>query len=271
MRRFRVTSFRRFLLSAVLWGLCQFPSAVAADELVFVNDEAPYCPYAICDHGKDGFVIEIVKAIYSAKGYSVTIKNVPWNRALWLVNQGEADAALDVLRESAPNLLYPKTEVAQFNPVVFVLKTNPWRYEGVDSFRSVRLGLIQGYGYGDERPDFAKYLASNPRKIDWVTGQNPLLRIFKMIELGRLDATMEDLVVANFVLMQAGMQEKFKVAGQFGRTKVNAFVAFNPNKPNAQQLADMFDQGISELRRSGKLQAILATYGMKDWVKPSAR
>ena len=249
----------------MLLGLCLCTLVAHSEELVFVNDEAPYCPYALCGQGKDGFVIDLVHAIYGAKGYSVKIVNVPWKRALIMVGDGDADGVLNVLKVSAPDLTYPRTEVAQFNPVVFALKTSPWIYKNVDSFKSVRLGLIQGYGYGDDHPEFAEFLATNPTNIEWVSGVDPLSRIFKMIELGRVDATMDDMAVANYVLLQAGMQDKFKVAGPFGKLKIKSFVAFNPHKPNARRLAQEFDQAMAEFRQNGKLKAILAPYGVADW------
>lgn len=260
-----------YWLWAVLLGLWQCAFAAQAEELVFVCDEAPYCPYTNCGQGRDGFAIDMVKAIYAAQGYRVKIEYLPWSRALERVNKGSVDGIVNVLKKSAPGLVYPKTEVAQYAPVVFALKNNPWRYEGVESFKSVRLGLIQGYGYGDDRPEFARYLETHAHNIEWVSGTDPLLRIFKMLELGRVDATMEDLAVANYVLLQAGMHDKLRIAGPFGATKVNAFVGFPAGKPRSQRLAEIFDQGLQDLRSSQRLQALLAPYGLTDWKKAPPR
>lgn len=235
-----------------------------SEELVFANDAAPYCPFSLCSPDKDGYVLDIVNTIYRARGYGVTIKNVPWNRALSMVRSGEADGVLGVFKKSAPELLYPATEVEQVNPVVLALKENPWRFDGVESFKSVRIGLIQGYGYGD-LPALAHYLNTHPSNVEWIAAESPLLRIFKMMQSGRVDVTMEDISVAKFVLAQSGMADQFRVAGTIGKNGVKGYVAFSPRKSHSKKLARIFDQGMLELRKSGQLKTILAAYGVSDW------
>ena len=43
------------------------------------------------------------------------------------------------------------------------------------------------------------------------------------------------------------------------------FVAFSPADAKSKDYAQILGQGMDELRRSGKLKAILSKYGMEDW------
>ena len=43
------------------------------------------------------------------------------------------------------------------------------------------------------------------------------------------------------------------------------FMAFSPAKDSSKKYSQIFDEGLVELRKSGKLQEILDRYGVKDW------
>jgi polar amino acid transport system substrate-binding protein len=260
--------YRKFIRHSVfVVAIIFYPVVVQSEEIVLANDWSPYCPFIACEQGKDGFVIDIAKAIYGAEGYTVVIKNVPWNRALTMVNGGSANGILGVVKKSSPELIYPKIEVAFYRPVVFALNTNPWRYGGIDSLKAVRLGLIQNYGYAEGYPELEKYLKSKSAKVDWIATNESLLHLFMMIEAGHIDATIEDMAVGNYVLQKSGKTNLFKVAGELEYGVTPAYIAFTPKDQRSQHLADIFDEGIVKLRKSGEMKKILAAYGLTDWKK----
>ena len=271
MRFLKLNLFRWMMALAIQIASISFSSGVQAEKIVFVNDSSPYCPFTLCGQGKDGFVLDIVNAIYQAKGFTVVIKNVPWNRALSMASDGEVDGILGTAKSSAPNLIYPKTEVGQLKAAFFTLKTNPWTYQDIKSLDAVHLGLIQGYGYGDTNPELANYLNTHSAQIDWIATSDALSHLLMMMEARHVGATIEDETVATYVLRAVGKQALFKVAGHYAHNTVKAYVGFNPKHANARQLAQLFDDGMVDLRRSGKLAAILARYGVSDWRLGAAR
>ena len=242
-----------------------FSMAAHAEKIVLVNDVTPYCPYTICEQGKRGFVIDIVQAVFEGQGYTVVVLDVPWNRAMAMIKDGSANGILNITRKSGQGLIFPNSEVARVNPSIFVLKRNPWNYNGTASLKNVRLGLIRNYGYGENNPPLEKYLNSDPEKVIWFSGIDPLTEILRQIEGGLLDATIEDQTVGNYVLQKAGLQDQFRVAGHPEQGTISLYVAFTTKKPNSRQLAEVFDSGLLKLRKSGKMKAILAKYGMTDW------
>lgn len=187
----KLTRLMKFLL---FMFLSHSGIAFSAQKIVFTVDESPYCPYTNCDQGRAGFIVDIVKEIYTTKNYTVIIKSLPWKRAIQEVQLGNAEGLLGLTKSSAPKLTYPKEAVAKAIPAVFTLKNNSWQYQDVHSFNGVRLGLIQGYGYS-EISELDEYLKSPKNQVTWLAGENALLKIFKMIKRGRIDATIDDLEV----------------------------------------------------------------------------
>ncbi len=231
---------------------------------MFVNDATPYCPYTICTEGKEGYVIDVVKAIFQNRGYTVTIKNQPWNRALETVQAGKANGILAVTKSAAPDLIYPRHEIANYIPAVFSLNTKPWNYDGVASLKQVRLGLIQNYGNGEGNPELEKYLESKSSRISYIAAQDGDLHLFLMIEAEHIDAMIEDQLVGNFILEKMGKKHLFK-SNRIQQNYIYGYIGFRPADKSSQKLADIFDEEIVKLRKSGQLKRILDVYGLSDW------
>ncbi len=237
---------------------------IQAKELVFVNDMAPYCPYTNCGNKKSGFVIDTVRAIFESRGYKVKIINVPWNRALLMVNGGKADGILGLLKGSAPGLIYPKTEVAKYEVSLFTLKGNPWKYNGVASLKNIRMGLMQGYDYEDIDQEFKKFLKdpTNKPNFYWATS---LERSLLMIERKRLDAILEVRNVIEYIINKEKLSEKIKYSGTVGDHDVLGYVGFSRHNSESQKFADIFDEGMIKLRKTQQFKGILNQYNVKDW------
>ena len=161
------------LLFVVVLTLTGWKNAQAED-ILFVNDSATYCPYTLCDDAKNGFVLDIVNAIFKSARYNVKIINVPWNWAILMVNTGHANGILGIVKGSSPKLVCPKTEVASYVPAVFSLKANPWEFTRIDSLKQIQLRLVQNYDNGSYDPELERYLASDPTNVSYISNEQPL-------------------------------------------------------------------------------------------------
>ncbi len=267
----------KILLNLLLFFSVMTPLPSLATEtpqkkmLVFTNNVAEYCPLLNCRDGKKGYVVDIAEAIYLSYGYDVIIRNLPWSRAIDMVSKGRADAVINILKKSAPGLIYPKEPISSISGAVFVHKSVNWSYSGGASLSKVKLGLIRGYGYGDGNPDLANYIehyTDDPSRIMWVTGSSPLKRIMQMIMHGRINATIDEKNVGEYVIRMMGLEDEIFYAGNTTPIPEFSYMAFAPNNKDSEMLAKMFDEGISQLRRSGELDRILGKYGLKDWKNP---
>ncbi len=247
---------------AFLASTCALPAI--AEELVFANDATPYCPYTTCNDGKRGYVIDVLVAIYEDYGYKITIKDLPWNRAIAMVNAGSMNGIVGITKDVLPNLVYPHSEIARYTPAVFSLKANPWHFDGITSLKRARLGMVKNYGNGEGNPELEKYLDGNPANVTYIAADDAISHLFLMIEADHIDAMIEDLMVGDYYLRLSGKKTIFKAA-PIQQSNLFGYIGFNPNDEKSVRLAKLFDTGLAKLRRSGKLKALLAAYNLKDW------
>ncbi len=257
--------FRIIKAVAFLYFFCCCALPAVAEELVFVNDATPYCPYTICNNGR-GYVIDVLIAVYEQVGYTVKIENLPWNRAIAMVGTGKVNGIVGITRDVLPQLVYPKSEIARYTPAVFSLKANPWDYDGVASLKAIRLGMVENYGNGEGNPELAGYLDSRPANVTYIAADNAISHLFMMIEAGHIDAMIEDQAVGNYHLQIAGKAALFK-ATPIQKHSLYGYIGFDPNDKQSRHLAAQFDAGLDRLRKTGRLKAILARYSLSDWVK----
>jgi polar amino acid transport system substrate-binding protein len=234
-----------------------------AEELVFANDATPYCPYTLCPAGQ-GYVLDVLVAVFEGYGYRVKIENLPWNRAVAMAAAGQVDGIAGITKDVLPTLVYPHSEIARYTPAVFSMKANRWQYAGVSSLKQIRLGMVENYGNGEGNPELEHYLAGHPDNVTYIAADDAIAHLFLMIEAGHIDAMIEDRAVGDYMLRKRGKRALFK-AVPVQKNYLPGYVGFCGDTTKAQRLAAQFDAGLGKLRRSGKLQAILARYRLRDW------
>lgn len=241
----------------------------AADTLQVTLDD--YCPYYCKDDSsgearlaeQPGFVVEILQYAFGSGPDAIEYRFHPWERGLLDVSQGKLDALIMAARSEAPELIYPQQEQARSEGCYYTRRDSTWRYQGIDSLRQPRLTLINGFAYSEP---LNSYLTATGRagNVSYVYGGKPLLRILQMIEIGRTDVTMDDATVVDHLLLVAGLQDSIKKAG-CSPNRIDFYVGFSPKNPLSAARAERLSNAMTELRRTGQLQQILARYGVTDW------
>ncbi|ARU58962.1 ABC transporter, periplasmic domain [Oleiphilus messinensis] len=226
-----------------------------------------YCPYSGClDKIRKGFMVDLVDAVYGTD-YRIEYAFLPWSRAVRQTQEGQFNAILGIVKITAPDLLYPKLPATVYRGCFFTKRHHPWTYQGIASLRSIKLLLVQDFGYGGNHPEFADYIAHNKndkQRILWIAGQDNLNVRLRMLVAGRVDAFAEDYNIVRYHLLQTGRLAEFKSAGC--NERVPGYIGFNRNIPDAQQHANQWDTEITKLRASGKLARLLEPYGVGDWL-----
>lgn len=230
-----------------------------------------YCPYYCKDKtpgaerlaDPPGFAIEVLRLAFGSGPNDISYNFRPWKRSVLEVSQGQLDAIVLTTQEEAPGLLYPSIEQGRSQGCFYAQHSSPWRYTGADSLPQVRLTLISGYLFGEPLNSYLARPEANS-KVDYISGNKALLRIFQMIALGRTQATAEDSMVADFLLAQSGFKQSIGNAGCYPGD-LNFYVGFSPQNPQSAARAERLAQTMTELRRSGALAKILARYGLSDW------
>ncbi|MEH6814656.1 MAG: transporter substrate-binding domain-containing protein [Motiliproteus sp.] len=255
-----IRRFHRFLLLTLLFSL---PPLVGAETLRFAAD--PSCPY-VCPDAKEpdqlaadpGIIYEILKLILEPEGYELAIEFIPYRRSLKSTKLGEYDALMVTLRDDAPSLYYHQTPIAMARGCFVTQRSNPWQYRGVESLKQVRFGGTLGYKYGPLK----EFIETKNTSTLMMAGEDTFDRILHMIELDRLDTTIEDINVIHYKLQQLGMDKKLRLAGCLP-PKVPLYVGISPSYSDRNKLSALIDEGIRRLTEQGELDTIAKKYGIK--------
>ena len=235
--------------------------------LTFASD--PWSPYAgEVESENQGYIIDILKAIYSKHGYIVRYYNKPWSRCIEDTRKGNLTALAGADIDEVPDFVFPINTIGITRPAFFVLKDSEFDFKELSSLKDKCLGVIQDYTY-EEHLD--QYITKNKDSsaIYTVTGNNPLERLIKALKEKRIDAFVENAPVVYYSLKLYGYKvEDFKEAGA-PKKGVDLYIPFSPKNPDSTKLAAIFDEGIVKLRKSGELKKILQKYDLEDWVVES--
>jgi polar amino acid transport system substrate-binding protein len=234
-----------------------------AETITIVADEWP--PFNIVpDKQPEGYMVDVVREVFGAVGIKVEYKIVPWNRAKDSTLKGDYTAVIGASKKSAPNLVFPKEELICNKISFWVKKGSKWRYISPTSLDTVSLGLIEGYDYRKTLNDYVKQHRKNYGRIQFVSGTNPLEMNIRKLIAGRIGALVDNEPVVRYTSRQMGVSEKIEMAGS-GNEVTCGYIAFSPANPRSKEYARILSEGIVKLRKSGRLEEILAVYGMNDW------
>ena len=255
----------RWAFAALTWA----GAASAGQPLQIAVDD--YCPYYCkadtpgVDRLADppGFVIEILQHAFGSGPNDINYRFLPWKRSIHEVAQGKLDALVMITPQEAPELIYPSIEQGRSQGCFYAKLSNPWRYTGPESLPQVQLTLISGYLFGEPLNTYLEHAGEGP-KVNYISGNKALLRIFQMIELGRTQATAEDSMVATYLLQHSALKQSIGNAGCY-QGNLDFYVGFAPHNPASRARAKDLAQTMGKLRRTGQLASILARYGLSDW------
>lgn len=243
-------------------ALCFMASGLAfADTITLLADE--WCPYN-CDpkSPNPGYMIEVAKLAFESKGHKVDYKLINWERALQMVKEGKATAAVGADSTELEKGVYPTESLGNTINAFFVPAASTWKYAGPDSLKGQKVGVIKGYPYEDNIEAFFK---ANPGVADYVSGDTATETNIKKLGAGRINSYIENIAVFNNKVKEMGMTGKFKNAGATASEATPIFIAFSPAQATSAGYAKILSDKITELRASGELKKILAKYGVDDW------
>ncbi len=230
--------------------------------LTFASD--PWPPYAgTAGAEQEGYILDVLREIYEPLDYRVRFVNKPWSRCIAEVRSGKLTGLAGCDVHEAPDLVYPRRTIGSTQPTFFVRKDSSWRYEGVESLSSIRLGAIQDYTYERSVDVYIRQHQGTDRVL-LAKGNDALQQLIGHLRAGRIDTFVETAPVVRAVL-HASDGEVNGIISAGEAPGLDLFVPFSPRLPEARRYAQLFDKGIDQLRSNGRLAEILASYGLEDW------
>jgi polar amino acid transport system substrate-binding protein len=216
---------------------------------------------------KPGYGVEVLKAVFEKSGGKVDYAVIPWKRAVSEAEKGAINGVIGALKSDTPDFVFPEEPIGMFEPIFFVRKDSAWKFTGMDSLKGKRLGILNGYSYGEKVDAYVKQNQGNAQAIDESTGDNPGEQAIRKLQAGRIDVFVEVGTVFWAQVAKPGLnKDDFMAVGQASDPEP-IYVSFSPKKDDAKALAARLTTGIRELRSSGELAKILAKYEVKDWGK----
>ncbi len=226
-------------------------------ETKIVNSASdPWPPFVDPDHPKLGIAIEIVSEAYKTQGYELKHKIIPWVRA----EDGVKNGTIDILPntwKTDKRLKYLKySTLYAFNEVKFIKrKGDPFEYNGIDSLAGKKVGIMLGYGYGEE------FMNATSFKREALS--DFMLTIKKLVKK-RIDLAIEDQIVGSNKIMKKDPELLKQIEFTKNFLSSNGLhVTSGLKNPRHEELINAFDKGLEELKASGALDKIFQSYGLK--------
>lgn len=268
-------------VSLAFWLICTsiFTKPVQANVLVVASDE--WCPYICDDTHLPGFLVEIVNEIAASNGVKVKFALTPLARALDLTQKGKVDILLGLTSQHINDFQLQKSRLSfggLYNDF-YVRASNPWRFQSITDLATALknnaiLGTINGYEYGD---NIGNLLKNNAAHIFSASGNSPLQKQLKMLQLGRLDILLDSRFTVQYQLSKLVNKSSRSKASSMPESAIiyagtegdftPLFLGFSPLL--SKEMIQLFDNELINFRENGRLNKILAKYGLRDWHQQS--
>ena len=251
----------RFWL-ALLFSSC--PVATLADTVTLRADE--WYPYnRDPDAERPGYMIELARKIWGDAGYHVDYRLMAWERALEATRDGSIDCVVGLTPDEAPDFIFPEEPQGSSAPHMYVARNSSWNYQGIDSLKDVRLGVIGGYAY--DMGELDAYIAEqqlSPGRVQVMKGNNALEQNIRKLLTGRIDVLAESPSVMATKMMEMDLGDQIRDAGSIGEP-VLIYIGCTPTTPRSFELGRLLSAGIRAMRQEGSLSELLGRYNLTDW------
>ncbi|CAD5203284.1 substrate-binding periplasmic protein [Pseudomonas sp. FEN] len=186
------------LLTVVFFACLSF--AAQGEKLRIVTD--PWAPYAYQENGQaKGIDYETTAIVLQRLGIDAEWQFLPWKRCLVMLEQGQADGALDIFHnhERDKSLLYPGEALSEVDFVLFYAKARPHPFVTLDDLNGLTIGTSPGYLYSSVFSD-----AKGLKREDGPSQEAN----FGKLARGRIDLLITDRRVGQRILEHMQLQDR---------------------------------------------------------------
>jgi len=254
-----------FRLAPAVAGLLLLASSLApantpaaglsdSESRVFRFNVSPsgYPPYLICgDNGTAGIMWEVVETIAEHIGYRVEPVKVPRKRVDQLLLEGLFDGTPRA-REwtDNPDEFIFTDPVVDIEEVIFFPKDSAAKFRVVEDLFSLTLVTRLGYYFPALEPHFR---SGRIERFNVPRDQDIFIYLLNNDEL---DAAIADRLVGQWLLMEQGIQDEFRVSSSILSQSGFRLML----RPGWQEFARAFNEKLAAMRAEGEIDAILSKY-----------
>lgn len=252
-----------FFIACLLSGLLLLSDSVAAEESVSIASDI-WCPF-ICGDDQEidgGLLVDVADEIFENAGMRLESPLMPLNRVMMLVSKSQVDG---IYAPAITDQLMMSEAIVSSRACFYTHINDDWKFEGIESLSAVTVTVIDSYGYDDG--EFDQYLAQPKRQgstaIDVRVGEMAGITNVNMLLTERIKVLVEHESVMTYLMDQVAGNtwKKVRKAGCL-KTPLPLNIGFGAKNPSAEKLVGIVNQGITQLKVSGRLDEIKARYGL---------
>lgn len=219
---------------------------------VTIHDYPPLIGKKLPHHG---ILTRIVTEIFAKEGIQIQPIFVPNNRAITGVMDGMYEASLGWAHseERDAKLLYPENSLYNFRMIFFQQAEKIYPWKKLEDLARFQIGITYGNHYSDE---FTKLQKAGVLKVQGAPSDNLNM---KKLASGRIDLfPMEQEAGELLKITTLTLQEqKMVVAQKEALWEIPVFFVISKTHPHGKEILALFDKGYLELKKSGKLKALI--------------
>ena len=232
--------------------LAQSEAEKKEEPLLFLgNQNLPPMVY-LEDNTPKGVVVDIVKALEKKTGRSIIIKPMNWAEAQSMVEQGNADALIQINETEERKKIFDFSEPLLESEFSIFTLSGRTGISGIADISGLRVGV-------EEKGFPSVVLQSNPL-INLVRVPT-LSEAFKMLEEGNLDVVIADEWVGSYILADKKINDVVVVGAPIA--KLSSSIAVK--KGDTELLAEI-NNGLNAIKEDGTYQQILKKWQTKEVV-----
>lgn len=250
------------ILAAALAATMSLGGAAAMADVIELRADY-WCPFN-CNPEDDrpGFMVEIAREALAEFGHEVRYQTMNWTRSLDYARSGRINGVIGTDPDESPELVFG-TPIATYQEATAFRPGESRTLETAADLDGLRIGGISEYEYSTEA--IAAYIAEHGDDgtlVQILPGDNALVQNLRKLEAGRVDLVPEDFSVLRYTLDNIGMQDAFEIV--LSPEVSELYIAFSPALDSSDLYAAQLGEGLQRLRTSGRLEEILARYGLTE-------
>ncbi len=230
----------------------------AADTLELVTLQYP--PYEFEENGEvKGVAIDIINEVFSKMKQPISIKVLPWARAIGMIKSGNADAIFTAYKTAERETFadYSKEVLMPQTISLFVLKESNVAFDGdLSKLGSNSFGVVRKVSYGKSFDGAVK--AGTISKVD--ESKTGVANMEKLLK-GRFDILISNKYGAVQIMNDLGKADMIKELAPEVQS-VPSYIAFS-KKRNRAGIRDKFDVILADMKKTGAFDKIIDSYFKK--------
>jgi len=236
----------------VFFIFCLSINLFAHETINLLTGEWP--PYTSKIEMKGKMAEVIVREAFKLEGVDVKYEYYPWKRSYRSAKEGLATGTFPWYKseQREEDFIVTKESLLKVKNVFFHLKSLDFQWKSYEDLKKYSIGGTIGY-------TDAALLQSKGLDVQLVPREE--LNLKKLLK-HRMDITPSSIATAYYFINKLFTKEERSLFTYHPRAIFDSemYMLISKNIPDAQELADSFDQGLRKLKKSGRYDQIIAEF-----------